>query len=371
MRDIFDRLSKIGKGKKCGTRPNQYAADPVVLAFEKKDIAIFNRAYKALYDSDMHTITRTPSGAIESTRKNLYAWDVYINRCGLRLTAVLDGHIFVWRIGRPRFNESGMKGWKAWRIFLKLCAKHNIDLEKMAIENGAEVKEKIQKPLILMLRCHTELAGVHHIDFHSSYPSGLAITHPEFRPIIEELYQERKKTPSYKDVLNCIVGYMQSVGKCKARWAHLAKDAIDNNNTRVMALAFLLVSSGREIIGYNTDGIWYKGEVYHDPRNGEGPGIGNWHNDHIGCMFRAKSSGAYEFVENGRYKAVVRGFTKLDEVKPRSKWKWGDIYQTTADIIKYQFVEGLGIKIIEDDKKEPEKEAEDYEEDDVEEDREA
>lgn len=357
---LFDTLVELSEGhyKICGTKPNQYHTDPLVMSINRAGVDKFNRVYRILYDSKLNKIERTPRGAIAICRNNNYAYDVLSNRCGCRLTVVLNGYIFVWRIGRERFNASGTMGWQAWRVFVPLCEKHNIKLDELSIDNGREVKETIEPPLIRMLKCHTVLENVHHIDFHSSYASGLALTHPEFRPVIEELYAERKKKASYKDVLVCVIGYMQSVGRCSARWAHLAKDAIDNNNTRIRALTLQLQVSGREIIGYNTDGIWYQGPVFHDLRGGgEGPGIGQWSNDHVNTTFRAKSDGAYEFIENGVYHPVVRGFTNLDVVKDRKYWQWGDIYNHEASIMKWIYKEGVGLV----EKEEEEEDEEDQE----------
>ena len=61
-------------------------------------------------------------------------------------------------------------------------------------------------------------------------------------------------------------------------------------------------------------------------------------NDHIYCQFRLKSKGAYEYIDgDGHYQPVVRGYTKLDQIKDRSEWHWGDIYQ--ADVVKFSINE--------------------------------
>lgn len=356
MSELFKKLVTLseGKMKKVGFNPNQYAADPIVIALRPGDIERFNAVYKFVINSDLRTIERSKSGAIAKCRENGYAYDILVNRCGARLTIITDGYLFVWRIGRPEFNAGHVKGYEAWRIFANLCKNSNIDLESMALPDGEgrRVKETIERPMIQMLITHTELESVHHIDFHSSYASGLALTHPEFAPIIEKLYAERKTKSFYKDVLNCTIGYMQSISKCGARWAHLSRDAIANNNTRVLALAIQLRNSGRTIIGYNTDGIWYQGDIYHDPRGpfgDEGDGIGKWSNDHVNCKFRAKSDGAYEFIENGVYKPLIRGLTKLDQIKPRSEWEWGDIYRANAAVIMYRLDPKKGIVPIEEE----------------------
>ena len=46
-------------------------------------------------------------------------------------------------------------------------------------------------------------------------------------------------------------------------------------------------------------------------------------------------SKAYEFIENGQYYPVMRGISPLDKVKPRSEWKWGDIY--VGSILTFSF----------------------------------
>ena len=186
--------------------------------------------------------------------------------------------------------------------------------------------------------------NVHHIDFHNSYPAGLCNAYPEFLPVIKPIYDERKepgKEKINKAILNYTIGFMQSMTGCKAKWAHLSKAAIADNNKRIRELADRLRNSGRVILSYNTDGIWYTGEVYHGA--GEGKDLGQWENDHINCKFRAKSAGCYEFIENGNYKAVVRGMTTLDKIKDRNTWQWGDIYDESCNPIKYYFKENIGI----------------------------
>jgi hypothetical protein len=105
-------------------------------------------------------------------------------------------------------------------------------------------------------------------------------------------------------------------------------------------LAEKMKKSGRRILAYNTDGIWYVGDVYHD--EGEGKGLGQWENDHINCKIRFKSAGSYEYIENGKYTPVQRGLTKLDSIKPRDEWQWGDIFSDEGKEITYTFVNEIG-----------------------------
>ena len=111
-----------------------------------------------------------------------------------------------------------------------------------------------------------------------------------------------------------------------------------------MELSERLEESGRIPLLYNTDGIWYYGEVYHG--EGEGKDLNQWSNDHVNCVFRMRSTCAYEYIENNVYKPVVKGVMPLDKKLPRDKWKWGDIYK--GNILTFSFSD-LGILIIEGD----------------------
>ena len=326
-----------------GTQSNQYKACPKYLEVNIDNEKFMNKLYKMLKSSDLYTLQRSPSGAIRKGPRyitNMYAWDIKTSSIGAMITVIVDGYTYVVKYG----NYKGQKApevypSEAFNMFSEKCLECGINLNDYKIPNGAEVKQTIEAPLIKMYETHGEthkgLTNVHHIDFHNSYPAGLANTHPEFKPVVEYFYYLRKVYPEYKAVLNYTIGYMQSLkGGKNADWAHLSRDAIKDNNDRILALTTELILSGRRVIGHNTDGIWYQGSVYHGP--GEGFKLGEWENDHTNCRFRAKSDGSYEFIENGEYHAVVRGSTSKDEIEPdRSKWQWGDIY--CLDKIKFKF----------------------------------
>ena len=347
--DIVEFLNQYGIGKTQGTKYNQYSTIPTTYNFSLKDIEQFNKIYTYVYNQDLNIIQRTKTGAIRKGLKywsNNYAYDIKESKTGVRLTVIVDGKIWVFKVGTIKDKDTEMPPWKAWKVFSDICRKNDINLDDYIIDNGKEYKQGIPDPLINMNQYMTKddegLTNCHHIDFHNSYPAGLANTHPEFRPIIESLYRLRKVSEDYKFVLNCTVGCMQSnKHPWYARWAHLAKDAIEDNVKRVTQLAFILQMNGRKILGFNTDGIWYQGPIYHGP--GEGDKLGEWHNDHINCIFRSKSDGAYEFIDAEGYHPVIRGQTRLDTIKPRDKWSWGDIYQEDAKILKYEFKKGEGI----------------------------
>lgn len=329
---------------------NQFRMKPNELKFNDVDVDVFNTVLDLLEESDLNMIQRkdkTGSIALGKAKyNNCYAWDLERRRTGLRITVIIGVKQWVFKIGAfsSKDEKPGIYPSQAFYIFKNKCLDYGIDLDKYKITNGKEIKEQIESPLITMFnhmdKTDPGLDNVHHIDFHSSYPAGLANTHPEFKQVLEEIYNKRNDpqfTIINKAILVDSIGWMQSYKPERnrfAEWAHLSRDAIADNNKRIIELTVRLRSSGRKILGYNTDGIWYRGEIYHG--KGEGKNLGDWSNDHINCLFRSKSDGAYEFIENGKYNVVVRGLTTYDMIEPnRDKWKWGDMYKGTN--INYHF----------------------------------
>lgn len=305
----------------------------------------WNDIYQTLLCSELkYGIKRTEKGQIRKCRENRRGvWEVTGKKGGVGITivAIVEGHYFAYFLSRPM----DMNGTLAYTTFKKKCKDNGILLEDYMVDNGEEINKTISKPLIKMYRMGETLDGCHHLDYHSSYPAGLCNTHPEFRPIIDELYKERKTKPENKLVLDATIGYMHSE-VLEWRLANLAKDAIEDNNNRILNLAERLKAAGREIIGFNTDGIWYRGEIYHG--DGEGKNLGDWENDHVNCIFRSKSDGAYEFIEGGKYYPVLRGKTNYDDVKPRTEWEWGDIYRTGLKLKTYHLThEGVILREVE------------------------
>ena len=331
-----------------GASLNQYNTKPMRLAPTPENAEIFKEIYQFVVSTDMNILERSPSGSIRRGPRylrNLYAYDIRKSSLGVMLTISLDGYLRVIKFGLYKPEDSPeIYPTQAFKRFTEKCLEHGIDLESYAIDNGHEVRAATEAAFIDMSVKHTEkdkgLKNVHHLDFHSSYPAGLANTHPEFRPVMEYFYNIRKTDPAAKFLMNSGIGFMctEKFG-FRAKYAHLRKDAVEDNNRRIEEMRLRLILSGRRIIGHNTDGIWYQGEIYHGP--GEGKGLGEWENDHINCLFRAKSDGAYEFIEDGVYHAVQRGQTTLDGVKPRDKWEWGDIFKTS--IIGWKFDNAKGI----------------------------
>lgn len=339
------------KKSKVTLKPNYKLIPVTMLTIDEIDK--FNEIYQYIISNNWNILERTPSGGIKKVRLRLPCFDARATATSIELTVLLEEGFFRLQMRFSKFMEdeeskNAIYGYKAFSMFKSMCKKYGINLDGYKIENGEQVKEDIEKPLICFERSSyrdVTFENAHHIDFHNSYPAGLVNTHSEFRPIVEHFYKGRKEHPEYKAVLNLTVGYMQSIVCCKAAWAHLSRDAINDNNKRMRELAAKLKESGRVVLAYNTDGIWYIGDVYHG--EGEGKELGEWENDHINCKIRFKSAGSYEYIENDIYKPVVRGKTKLD-IKgiTRDQWKWGDIYNTDAEPVVYRFIEGVGIKLI-------------------------
>ncbi len=330
-------------------RPNFRKIPVTSMKMTQENATIFNAIYQYMRNN-YKKLTRTPSGGISYGRCNFIGYDVQTLSSMVEMTILIaEG---MWRIqfrqgidnpATRKEYDGKIYGRNAFNYFKELLLKHNIDLDDYAIENGWEVKQTIPSaPIGVYADCilHKTIEHVNHIDFHNSYPAGLCNTHPEFRHIVEHLYKHRKDHADYKAVLNFSIGFMQSK-LCGYKWAHLSKDAITDNNRRIAELTQQLREAGRVILLYNTDGIYYSGAVYHGP--GEGDGLGEWSNDHVDITFRCKSNGAYEFIENGKYYPVLRGSTKLDQVKPRSEWEWGDIYNHKCKVIRFYWDENEGL----------------------------
>lgn len=331
-------------------RDANYTKIPItVYPMTEEGMVEFNEIYFELKDRSLNKIVRTQSGGISIARHNFRPpmWDVRNTKSCIEMTIILTEGM--WRIQFRNYEAKDKKqvyGKTAFKHFLAVCDKFGIDMEDYAIDNGAEVKEEIESPMIdLLAKPNKVYHNVHHLDLNSSHIAGMVKYHPYLRQPFEEIYTKRKEQGKeiYKDILTHTWGYLQSISQCKARWAHISRDGIKYTNERLRELSEELVSSGRKVLAYNTDGIWYQGEVFHN--DSEGKQIGQWKNDHINCMWRPKSKGAYEYIEDGVYTPVIRGRTRLDKIKPREEWEWGDIYQEEATIICFCWSEEDGITL--------------------------
>lgn len=333
-------------------KPNFMLIPVTELPATKEGMEEWNKIYHWVINQGLNPIRRTRSGGISIKKGNLRlpAYDITTHNSCVTITLLYGG---MWRItfrykakGNNEDDEdSGYFNW--WKLYNRTCKKFGINLNDYAIqdrEDGKKTNDEIDRYLIKLehkLDANRVFKdNVHHLDFHSSFPAGLINTHPEFEPVERYLYEKRREHPEYKLALNASIGKFHSklVGY---KWSHLAKDAIHDNNMRVLDIAKRLKDSGRQVLLYNTDGVWYRGDIYHG--EGEGKDIGQWENDHTNCTFRIKSKGAYEYIENGKYFPVLRGQTDYDYVKKRTEWEWGDIYREDAQPIKYKYVPNIGI----------------------------
>lgn len=300
----------------------------------------FNKIYRWVKAQGWHKIITTPSGGISKSRKNLKVPSWRLFRTGASVEMWILCKEGMWRICAKNATSQGeqqkISPHIAFMTFRTKLLENKINLNKYAITNGKEIKQQIPKQLVSLARPSFQkltFEHVYHVDFHSSHMAGLANTHPEFRETVEWFYNRRKEKPEYKAVLTNTWGWFQSIKCCDAQWAHLAKDALEDTNKRVLELAERVIKAGGTVLVYNTDGFWYtrKEGAYHG--EGEGKALGQWENDHFDCKFRAKSDGAYEYIENEVYTPVIRGKTKLDKLQPdRSKWTWGSIFERQVDI---------------------------------------
>ena len=334
----------IKKGK-ISLRPNFKLIPANAVNQDEEGAEIFNKYVNHCKRNNYSHIIRTKSGGI-SYETIPPAYDVRYTKSIVELTVIDETGCYRLQF-RNTTNiltneDKQIYGSKAFIEFKKILKTHNINLDDYAIDNGEEVKNEIEKYNISMesaFYLNRIIKNAHHIDFHSSFPAGLVNTHPEFKEAITEIYKNRKVNEINKFILNSSIGYMQSVKCCKAKWAHLSRDAINDNNERIRELASRLRRAGCIILAYNTDGIWYTGKIYHGI--GEGKELGQWENDHTNCTIRFKSQGSYEYIENGKYTPVVRGATTLDKIKPRDQWEWGDIFNIAATPIKFYLKDEL------------------------------
>lgn len=338
------------------SKPNYLLIPVTVINADREGMEEWNKIFFYLKSlKDAGKITRTRSGGISVDRR-IYRppmWDCRKMKSCLELTILLDGGMMRIQFRRSLSkteepDPTVMPGRKALSMFAsKLWQISGINLEDYAICNGLELREKeapryivdVNPKFIRETVCIEDARTyypVHHIDFHSSFPAGLANTHPEFRETIDLLYEQRKAHPEYKGCLNSTIGAMWSPALNGAKYARLAIDAINDNNRRINDITERLESSGRIPLVWNVDGVWYLGEEYHG--EGEGPGLGQWENDHVNCKFRAKTRGSYEYIEDGVYYPVVRGIK--NELK--ANWSWGSIFDH-HEILEFSFDEERGI----------------------------
>lgn len=304
-------------------------------------------------------IPRTKSGGISNKNIVIPSYEVIPGKFGCEMVVLSFLDDLTPQFYRCQYrgvtNKKGesetITGHRAFTLLKRELLRDGIDIQDYYIENGPEIKATIEKPIIRLQSeafKDIEFDSCNHIDMRSSYPYGMTVLYPEFSPTIERLFYSRHINPINKQIMNMAIGYFQSETHFRtnhliAPLAHISKFAIEHNNRRLNSMANYLEDSGRMVISYNTDGIWFCGE----PIGAKSEALGAWNEDHINCRLRLRSAGCYEYIENGKYYPVVRGKTNLDKELPRDHWKWGDIYKRGGDVVELYFDRTEGIKYFE------------------------
>lgn len=309
-------------------RYDQYVKNPFFFPEIIKNIDKINHIYRLLKKSRLPLIQRTPGGSI--ARNNIHhisgAWDcreVWQENHQLKgviITVIVKNTVFVFKCGNFKVNKSEMTGSKAFNIFKKVCAKAGINIDDYKIKDGKEVKATIESPLIKMFKRYERLEHVNHLDINSAWAWGVCQSFPAFTGIFDALKHKDKL------IANMALGYCQSryIGYSLA---NLSKAGIENCNKQVERLMERLIAEDFEIVGINTDGIWYQAKngdfrLYHDEN--EGGDLGQWKNDHKDCEFLAYSDGQYWYKEKGKFHPVARGFYSYERIKAREEWNEAD-----------------------------------------------
>lgn len=340
-------LKKLLSMKHCEPSKNiNYSRIPCTqIDMTEEGMQEFNDIIEYIQSLNLSKIVRTPSGgiSIKGCLKLRPRYDVRSLKSMIELTIVMfEG---CWRIQfRNSFErigeEQGISGMHAFWKFSDICKKHGLNIQdyrerdkEKAKKNKSEI-EPYQKKVISKTYLYRDIDNVHHIDLNSSFMANLSNEFKEFKPVAEELYNNRKINPIYKGVMTNTIGYFQS--ECHGfSWAHLSKAAVNGNNEKIRQLVDELRDNGRIPILVNTDGIWYSGEQYHPNNGDEGTNLGQWKTDHINCTLHIKSPGCYQYKEDGKVHTVMSGKTKLDRIKNREDWEWGDIYHKDVKVISF------------------------------------
>lgn len=309
--------------------PNLLKMENNNLKMNGENAMLFNTLVKYCEENNYHTIKWTKSGGIAKGKK-VFIPPAYgiktIGKTTVVLVLTFESKFYRFTFGIARAEQNEISGYASFKAFKRTCAKYGINIDDYAIDNGEEYKEDFPNPYRKIYNerfVDKVIDNVHHIDLNSSFMSGLAMTYPEFKPVVEELYNKRKDDEIYKAILTHTYGYLQSE-LVNYKYILLSKAMVDYNNAYLDSLKDKLMESGRIVLAYNSDGIWYKGDIYHDEN--EGKNIGQYKNDHTNCTIRFRSINAYEYLEDGKYHVALSGITRLDKILPRSEWSWGDIY---------------------------------------------
>ena len=348
---------------------------------KQEDVELFNFLYQST--QSYQDLPMTPSGGISknclSFRYYQRAIDVQPGSIGLYVVEPDQCYKIVFRraySAESDGDDQALSGGAAFGVFrrrLKKASGRDL-LAENAISDGKKVKQTIQAPDIRMIQDYKDVIVKHafHVDINSAYMAGINkkfghLGDGVFREVVKDIYDHRHdgtaSTKYNKAIFNCAQGYMQS------RWcilpveaeggkkfgyslSHFSKAGIEDCKNRLSEIIELYQKLGCKLVGTNTDGAWFSPPAQ-DPLNlermqslpGYGIHLGEFRIDHWDCLLRYRSKGAYEYIENEIYHPKVRGRTKLDFIKPRTEWAWGDIYQEDAEPIRYHFDKTFGLEL--------------------------
>lgn len=256
----------------------------------------------------------------------------------LLFTNTLTGTEVKFKLNKENKGEEVIiSGKKALGVIIDELKKDGIDLYdyKISRDEGEKIhaKDNLLNPRMIKIMdeslVNKTINNCHHLDLNSAYAAGIAKKFPEFYPALNRLYNLRKTLPGYKHILTNAIGAMESK-YTGYKWSHIAAAGHEWTNEQMTTVLRILSRKGAKPLMLNVDGIWYYSDEPLDINNYE---FGAWKNDHINCTFRMKSTGAYEYIEDGKYKVVQKGLTKFDAIKPdRTTWEWGDLYNENNDM---------------------------------------
>lgn len=329
------------KSKPHSIKPNKKKLPINRFTFE--DLEEFNNIYK-FCKTNFLEVKPTKSQGISNNPMEKYHSRWFIIKGNQRFELVIVSYLGDYRFILENKKEitNTIRGTTAVRQIFKKADEFGVDLTpyKCDSKEGLKIKETIESPHIEVLE-HKMLGKlvkhVYHMDFKSSYASRIVETYPELYDLYNYMYKQRKfKNEYYKHVLTNSIGCFQSSycpdyetrRKVKPySFSILAKVAVNGTRHLVEKYVNKLRENNFIPILTNTDGIWYyspTGKPYHDEL--EGTELGQWENDHCDCNFIMISVGAYQYMEKGICKSVVRGKCNLDYEEPdRKKWKFGSI----------------------------------------------
>lgn len=357
--EIFRLCEKLGKGTdtKNGMSIDlkRVKANYIPRIVENADQ--INILYRFLDMSDLPHIVRTAKGNIK--KNNIHniggCWDVKRVETergifkGVIITVIVCGKTFVFKCGAFTVKNSTMNGTKAFGMAKRIARNYGINIEDYAIDNGEEVKANIPKSKIAFkLEYVTQnpkktIKHAHHIDLNCAWGTGFVNAFPEFKQTLLDLKAVDKVVPSM------FLGYCQSA-RVKYKYSHFALAGIEWCNKKLDELTHKLEQNNFTVLGYNTDGIWYKdnteqNRVYHD--GDEHSGLYGYKNDYIDTELCIYSDGQYWFkTPDGKFNARARGWYTYEEIKPREEWNEEDFDKAMQTLAYITFIEHKGFIII-------------------------